>query len=166
MTSRVGGDTSFISDVSSSRSRSCSGRPCGNRPQAAPLTETQRAYLSGTLSGAGAVVAGAGCVTTGTTCVLAGVLAFDSTRQFSKAISGSDPVIDAAEYFGASRDSAKNIALGADFVTASVSIGAAYKGLLFRSIQPLSAGALGATSLDGASTINSISGLRDAVNTQ
>jgi hypothetical protein len=59
-----------------------------------------------------------------------------------------------------------NIALGADFVTATVSINAAYKGLLMNSVQPFTAGALGTTSLDIFSTVNTVQQLNKAVEDQ
>ncbi|WP_299003620.1 hypothetical protein [uncultured Shewanella sp.] len=131
------------------------------------LNEEQTAALiNGALSGTGATIAGIGCVSSGATCGLTVVLSADAMRQLTKAATGNDPLITLASDLGATDLQAANIALGTDFVTATMSINAAYKGLLMQSIQPYTAGTLGITSLDIFSTVNTVQQLNKAVESQ
>ena len=67
---------------------------------------------------------------------------------------------------GATRAQAADIALGADALTATISIHSAYIGILSTALRPLTSGVLGATSLDGVSTINTIEQLNTSINSQ
>jgi len=140
----------------------CHGIP--GRGDWQPMSDSQNMSLvSATLSSAGAGFAGIGCGSTGLSCGLAGVLSADAVRQFHKAGTGNDPLVRMSLDLGATERQAANIALGADFLTAATSINGAFKGMLFRSTQSLSAGSLGAAHTDVFSTIHTIGELNRSV---
>jgi hypothetical protein len=129
------------------------------------MSETRtRALISAVLSAIGGGVASWGCATTGLSCGLAGVLGADASRQFYKAGTGNDPLVEIALGRGATQEQAAGLALGADVLTATFSIHGAYKGLLLRSTQSLSAGTIGASQFDGASSAYAIIELQRSLN--
>lgn len=130
-------------------------------PAAARPAAQQRALFNTLFSGIGAGVSGWGCVTTGTTCGLALVLSADAYRQYNIGMYGSDPVKVLSRSFDLNAEQANSVALATDFVTATISINGAWKGVLTLSGQRFSSGTAGVISSDVASTINTVEQLSD-----
>lgn len=137
----------------------CHGIPGrGEWKQMSP--EQTGAFTSATLSTVGAVAAGIGCSSTGTSCGLTVVLMADAARQFYKTGTNTDFVVELAIMGGAGDEQAKQIGRAADYMTAVISIHGAYKGLLMLSPTKLSAGSLGALTVDGFSTVHTVNELK------
>lgn len=126
-----------------------------------PMTAGETGALaSSAFSAAGGAAAAIACSTTLTSCGLAVVLTADAARQFVKASGEQDPVVWVATNAGATESEAKGMAIGADYLTAVVSINGAFKGVLMRWSQGATIGSFAALGGDAMSTVHTVNELQ------